>query len=127
MKHALVADELWYEDVGSDLPPEIYRRADRAPAASAPTGTYYSEELRAYATLTPANDGQTGSAAATIGLAKPRTVAPAAIGAWAGEGLTLRLIDHGAFLEVSSYGAQRIRFDRVNGSAPPTQRGLTAP
>jgi CubicO group peptidase (beta-lactamase class C family) len=123
----LVAEELWYEGVGSDLPPEIYRRADRAPAASTPTGTYYSEELRAYATLTPTNDGQTGSAAVTIGLAKPRTVTPAATADWAGEGLTLRLIDHGAFLEVSSYGAQRIRFDRVNGAAPLAQRGLTAP
>ena len=62
-----------------------------------------------------------------IGLAKPRTVTPAALGEWAGEGLTLRLIDHGAFLEVSSYGAQRIRFDRVSDTAPPAQRGLTAP
>jgi hypothetical protein len=122
----LVAGDLWYEDVGSDLPPEIYRRADRVPAA-APTGTYYSEELRAYAILTSTNDSQAGSAAVTIGLAKPRTVAPAAPGEWAGEGLTLRLIDHGAFLEVSSYGARRIRFDRVNGAAPPAQRGLTAP
>ena len=80
-----------------------------------------------FVTLTPTNDGQTGSAAVTIGLAKPRTVTPAATGEWAGEGRTLRLIDHGAFLEVSCYGAQRIRFDRVNGAAPPTQRGLTAP
>ena len=55
------------------------------------------------------------------------TVTPAAIGEWAGEGLTLRLMDHGASLEVSSYGAQRVRFDRVNDAAPPAQRGLTAP
>ena len=123
----LVAGQLWYEDVGSDLPPEIYCRAAAGPAPPAPTGTYYSEELRAYATLTSANDGQAGSAAVSIGLAKPRTVTPAALGEWAGEGLTLRLIDHGAFLEVSSYGAQRIRFDRVSGAAPPAQRGLTAP
>lgn len=123
----LVADQLWYEDVGSDLPPEIYRRAATAPAAPAPTGTYYSEELRAYATLTPTNDGQAGSAAVTIGLAKPRTVTPAAAGEWAGKGLTLRLVDDGALLEVSSYGAQRVRFDRVNDGAPPAQRGLTAP
>jgi CubicO group peptidase (beta-lactamase class C family) len=123
----LVADELWYEDVVGDLPPEIYHRAGEAPSASTPAGTYYSQELRAYATLMAANDGRPGSAAITIGLAKPRTVAPAATGEWSGEGLTLRLADNGALLEVSGYGAQRIRFCRANGPAPPAQRGLTVP
>ena len=94
---------------------------------STPTGTYYSEELRAYATLTAASGGRPGSATVTIGLARPLTVAAAADGDWAGEGLTLRVLSDGAIVEVSSYGARRTRFSRADGPTPQTQRGLTTP
>jgi CubicO group peptidase (beta-lactamase class C family) len=123
----LVADELRYEDVLGEEQPEIYRRVGTPPPASALAGTYYSDELRAYAKLTPATDGPPGSSMITIGLAKPVTVTPVASGEWAGSGLTVRLLDGAAGLEVSRDAARRIPFTRVSGQPPVQQLGLVSP
>lgn len=120
----LVADKLQYEDIVGDEQPESYRRVGGAPVAAAPAGTYYSDELRAYAELTPAGDDAPGASIAAIGLAKPVTVTPVARGEWTGSGLTVRLIDNAARLEISYYGAQRIRFTHVSGRPPKPQLGL---
>jgi CubicO group peptidase (beta-lactamase class C family) len=120
----LVGEELWLEETVGDEPPEVYTRLGEPPAPPPPSGTYYSAELHAYATLAVADGPAPGAATITIGLAGPRTVAPASDGVWAGEGLTVRLLDGGTTLEVSLYGAQRSHFRQVDGPAPPRQRGL---
>jgi hypothetical protein len=117
-------DELWLEETVGDEPPDVYLRVGVPPAAAAPAGTYYSEELGAYATLAAAGSGPPGTAAVTIGLAGPRTVSPASDGVWAGEGLTVRLLAGGASLEISLYGARHCRLTRVDGPPPARQRGL---
>jgi CubicO group peptidase (beta-lactamase class C family) len=120
----LVGEELWRDETVGDEPPEIYARAGEPPAPSPPSGTYYSAELHAYATLAAAESPAPGAAAITIGLADPRVLAPASDGVWAGDGLTVRLLDGATIVEVSLYGAQRCRFDLVDGPPPPRQRGL---
>jgi CubicO group peptidase (beta-lactamase class C family) len=117
-------DELWLEETVGDEPPDVYLPVGVPPAAAAPAGTYYSEELGAYATLAAAGSGPPGTAAVTIGLAEPRTVSPASDGVWAGEGLTVRLLAGGAALEISLSGARHCRLTRVDGPPPPRQRGL---
>jgi CubicO group peptidase (beta-lactamase class C family) len=122
----LVAAELRYEDVIGEEQPEIYRRVATPQPATAPAGTYYSHELRAYAELAAASGDAPGSCAVRIGLAKPLTVTPAADSEWAGSGLTVRLLDNAAALEISCYGAQRIHFTRVSEPRPVPQLGLIA-
>jgi CubicO group peptidase (beta-lactamase class C family) len=116
--------ELWLEEVVGDEPPEVYRRAGEPPTAAPPAGTYYSQELHAYATLAAADGAAPGAATLAIGLAPPRAVSPASEGVWAGDGLTVRPLAGAAELEVSLYGARRCRFARVEGTPPPRQRGL---
>jgi CubicO group peptidase (beta-lactamase class C family) len=116
--------ELWLEEAVGDEPPDVYLRAGEPPAAAPPTGTYYSQELHAHATLAAADGAAPRAAALAIGLAPPRTVSPASAGAWAGDGLTVRPLAGGAEMEVSLYGARRCRFARIDGTPPPRQRGL---
>jgi hypothetical protein len=120
----LAGGELWLEEIVGDEPPEVYLRAGDPPAAAPPTGTYYSEELHAHATLAAADGAAPGAETLTIGLASSRTVSPASDGVWAGDGLTVRLLAGDAELEVSLYGARRCRFARIAGAPPPRQRGL---
>ena len=119
-----VGDELWRDEIVGDEPAEVYVRTGEPPPAEPPTGTYYSEELHAYATFATVGGGPPGAAAVTIGLAGPRAVSPVSDGVWAGEGLTVRLLAGEAALEISLYGARRCRFSRVDRSPPPRQRGL---
>src|SRR5215470_8537284 len=119
-----VGDELLRDEIIGDEPAEVFVRMGEPPPAAPPTGTYYSEELRAYATLASADGGPPGTAAVTIGLAGPRAVSPVSDGVWAGEGLTIRLLPGEAALEMSLYGARRCRFSRAGHSPPPRQRGL---
>ena len=119
----LVGDELWRDETVGDEPAEVYVRTGERPPTEPPAGTYYSEELRAYATFATVG-GSPGAAAVTIGLAGPRAVSPVSDGVWAGEGLTIRLLPGEAALEISLYGARRCRFSRVDRSPPPRQRGL---
>jgi CubicO group peptidase (beta-lactamase class C family) len=118
-------DELRVEEAVGDEPPGVYLRAGEPPAAAAaPTGTYYSQELHAHATLAAAGGAAPGAATVAIGLAPPRKVSPAAAGVWAGDGLTVRPLAGGAELEVSLSGARRCRFARIAATPPPRQRGL---
>src|SRR5215475_614504 len=119
-----IGDELLRDETVGDEPAEVFVRTGEPPPAAPPTGTYYSEELRAYATLASADGGPPGTADVTIGLAGPRAVSPVSEGVWAGEGLTIRLLPGEAALEISLYGARRCRFSRVDRSPPPRQRGL---
>jgi len=119
-----VGDELLRDETVGDEPAEVFVRTGEPPPAAPPTGTYYSEELLAYATIAAADGGPPGTAAVTIGLAGPRAVSPASNGVWAGEGLTIRLLPGEAALEMSVDGARRCRFSRADHSPPPRQRGL---
>src|SRR5262249_59192667 len=101
-------------------PPDACRRAGEPPVTARPAGTYHSQELQAYATL--AAGGEPGSATVTVGLARPRTLSPASDGVWAGDGLTVRLLDGGAGLEISLYGARRRQVARTRGPPPPRPR-----
>jgi CubicO group peptidase (beta-lactamase class C family) len=116
--------ELWLEEVVGDEPPEVYLRVGEPPTAAPPTGTYYSQELHARATIAAADGAPPGTAALAIGLAPPRTVSPASEGVWAGDRLTVRPLAGGSELEISLYGARRCRFARTDGASPPRQRGL---
>jgi CubicO group peptidase (beta-lactamase class C family) len=120
----LAGGELWLEEAVGDEPPQVYLRVGEPPAAAPPTGTYYSQELHAHATIAAADGAPPGTAALAIGLAPPRTVSPASAGVWAGDGLTVRPLASGAELEISLYGARRCRFARIDGTPPPRQRGL---
>jgi hypothetical protein len=71
-------------------PPDVYLRVGEPPAVAPPTGTYYSQELHAHATLAAADGAAPGTAALAIGLAPPRTVSPVSEGVWAGDGVTVR-------------------------------------
>jgi hypothetical protein len=119
-----VGDELWRDEIVGDEPAEVFVRTGEPPPAAAPAGTYHSEELRAYATFADVGGGPPGAAAVTIGLARPRAVAPVSDGVWAGDGVTIRLLPAEAALEISLYGARRCRFSRVDRAPPPRQRGL---
>jgi hypothetical protein len=116
--------DLMCEPVVGDAPPEVYMRTGEPPRVASPTGTYFSEELRAYADLAIADGGAPGTAAITVGLAEPRIVSPVTDSVWAGEGLTIRLLARETVLEISLYAARRCRFTRVDCSPPPRQRGL---
>jgi len=124
IRYRRVGDDLWCEELIGDDAPEVYTRVGAPPATvGVPSAAYFSEELRAYATIAPADDA-TGAATITIGLADGRAVTPVSDGVWAGDGLTVRLTDDGATLSVGEYGARRVSFTRIAGTAPDLQRGL---
>lgn len=110
-----------------------FRRAELSsgrqdPAAS--VGLYWNDELRVHARL---DAGQAG-ALITIGLAPARGLVPAGPGVWRSQGgkhpaatpVTVRLSGDGAELLVSTVGARRVRFGRVNNEVqePELPRGL---
>jgi CubicO group peptidase (beta-lactamase class C family) len=132
----LEGSNLRQDEVFGDEPPVVYRRpaaVDAPPAV--PDGIYFSEELHAYATLQPAGPDASagpggldaGLARLAVGLAKPVTLPPVGAAEWAGEGLTVRLVDGGAALEISCDGALRSRFRQVPGPVPVLPLGLTEP
>ncbi len=88
-----------------------------------PAGAFFSEELRAYASIL-AN----GRAEIAIGLARPRPVVPAGPGVWraaTGGALTVRLADDGSGLLISVPGAHHLAFSRVPDPGDlPIPRGL---
>jgi CubicO group peptidase (beta-lactamase class C family) len=121
-----VGAELWRERTVGSKQPEVYERVPEQlpPEAATASGTYFSEELRAYATLTVANEAGGRALEVTVGLAPPRSVRSASAGVWAGDGLTVRLPPGGEELEISLEGARHCRFARVAPPAPPSPRGL---
>ena len=75
-----------------------------------PTGSFFSEELRAYASILA-----DAKAEIAIGLARPRPVVPAGPGVWraaTGGALTVRLADDGSGLLISVPGAHHLAFSR---------------
>jgi CubicO group peptidase (beta-lactamase class C family) len=120
----LAGGELRREETVGDEPPEVGQRVAGPPAtAEPPAGTYYSDELDAYATLAAGSDAS-GTATVTVGLAGPRALAPVPGGVWTGGGLTVRVLPGGAAVEMSLPGARRCRFTRAASPVPPRQRGL---
>ncbi|MGH9291291.1 MAG: serine hydrolase domain-containing protein [Acidimicrobiales bacterium] len=123
-----VGDELWRDRTVGSRWPEAYVRVEGQPPPPAPPpslpATYFSEELRAHATVATAYGAGPAALEITVGLAPPRTVRPVASDRWAGDGLTVRLPLEGERLEISLDGARRCCFALVAGPAPPRQRGL---
>jgi hypothetical protein len=107
--------------VGEEIYGEYVRAAD-AGTEQPPVGTYFSEELAAYAVITVDNDGPT----VQIGLNPPARIEQAAPAVWIAGGMTLRRVGAGADLLISADGARRVLFSQVANPQPvPTYiRGL---
>lgn len=116
-------DTLRRQATVADPSEELFVRGREAPVPESPAGTYYSDELSAFATLDPF-EGVEGASTLAVGLAERRLVVPVAAGVWAGGGVTANLSADGATLSISLEGARHCRFTQVVGSAPPRQRGL---
>ncbi|HEY3199972.1 MAG TPA: serine hydrolase domain-containing protein [Actinomycetes bacterium] len=107
--------------VGEEIYGEYVRAAD-AGTEQPPVGTYFSEELAAYAVVTVDNDRPT----VQIGLNPPERIEPGGPRVWKTGGVTLRRAGAGADLLISADGARRVLFSQVADPQPlPTYiRGL---
>ena len=108
--------------VGEEIYGEYVRAADDAGAEQPPVGTYFSDELAAYAVITMDNDGPT----VQIGLNPAERMEQAGPGVWIARGMTLRRAGAGADLLISADGARRVLFSRVAEAQPVPEyiRGL---
>src|SRR4029450_8076514 len=99
-----------------------YVRAAEASTEQPPVGTYFSEELAAYAVVTVDSDGPT----VQIGLNPPERIQQGGPRVWITRGMTLRRAGTGADLLISADGARRVLFSQVaDPQALPTYiRGL---
>jgi CubicO group peptidase (beta-lactamase class C family) len=107
--------------VGEEIYGEYVRAAAHAGTDQPPVGTYFSEELAAYAVITADDGGPT----VQIGLNPAERMEQAGPGVWIARGMTVRR-GAGADLLLSVDGARRVLFSRVAEPQPvPTWiRGL---
>jgi CubicO group peptidase (beta-lactamase class C family) len=108
--------------VGEEIYGEYVRAAAHTGTDQPPVGTYFSEELAAYAVITADNGGPT----VQIGLNLAERMEQAGPRVWIARGMTLRRGGTGADLHISVDGARRVLFSRVAEPQPvPTYiRGL---
>jgi CubicO group peptidase (beta-lactamase class C family) len=108
--------------VGEEIYGEYVRAADDAGTEQPPVGTYFSDELAAYAVITVDNADPT----VQIGLNPAERMEQAEPGVWIARGMTLRRAGAGADLLISADGARRVLFSQVADPQPlpPYIRGL---